>query len=190
MKFLCWRPATIAHVLTALHRRDAQPSKPVHRIMIAGGGQVGLRLARQISKEPGRFHVKVIEGDAERCVALASELPSDVLVLQGDTTDESLLGEESVEETDLFLALTDDDENNIMSCLLAKRMGASRVLALINRRSYADLMHGTQIDIALSPAQAMLGELLAFVRQGDVQAVHSLRRGVAEALEIVARGDR
>ena len=68
--------------------------------------------------------------------------------------------------------------------------GASRVLALINRRSYADLMHGTQIDIALSPAQAMLGELLAYVRQGDVQAVHSLRRGVAEALEIVARGDR
>ena len=77
-----------------------------------------------------------------------------------------------------------------MSCLLAKRMGARRVLALINRRSYADLMHGTQIDIALSPAQAMLGELLAYVRQGDVQAVHSLRRGVAEALEIVARGDR
>ena len=180
----------IAHVLTALHRRDAQPSKPVRRIMIAGGGQVGLRLARQISKEPGRFHVKIIEGDAERCVALASELPSDVLVLQGDTTDESLLGEESVEETDLFLALTDDDEDNIMSSLLAKRMGARRVLSLINRRAYADLMHGTQIDIALSPAQAMLGELLAFVRQGDVQAVHSLRRGVAEALEIVARGDR
>ncbi|HTH08805.1 MAG TPA: NAD-binding protein, partial [Acidovorax sp.] len=113
-----------------------------------------------------------------------------VLVLQGDTTDEDLLGGESVEEIDLFLALTDDDEDNIMSSLLAKRMGAKRVLALINRRSYADLMHGTQIDIALSPAQAMLGELLAYVRQGDVQAVHSLRRGVAEALEIVARGDR
>ena len=111
-------------------------------------------------------------------------------MLQGDTTDEDLLGDEGIEEVDLFLALTDDDEDNIMSCLLAKRMGASRVLALINRRSYADLMHGTQIDIALSPAQAMLGELLAYVRQGDVQAVHSLRRGVAEALEIVARGDR
>ncbi len=111
-------------------------------------------------------------------------------MLQGDTTDENLLGDESIDEIDLFLALTDDDEDNIMSCLLAKRMGARRVLALINRRSYADLMHGTQIDIALSPAQAMLGELLAYVRQGDVQAVHSLRRGVAEALEIVVRGDR
>ncbi|BEU98230.1 Trk system potassium transporter TrkA [Acidovorax sp. DW039] len=179
----------IAHVLSALHRRNAAPASPVHRIMIAGGGRVGLRLAQQLGQQ-GRFHVKVIESDPQRCVELASVLPPDVLVLQGDTTDEDLLGDEGVEEVDLFLALTDDDEDNIMSCLLAKRMGASRVLALINRRSYADLMHGTQIDIALSPAQAMLGELLAFVRQGDVQAVHSLRRGVAEALEIVVRGDR
>ncbi|AYM95021.1 Trk system potassium transporter TrkA [Acidovorax sp. 1608163] len=180
----------IAHVLSALHRRDARHAHPVRRIMIAGGGRVGLRLAQQLGQQEGRFHLKVIESDPQRCVELASVLPHDVLVLQGDTTDEDLLGDEGVEEVDLFLAVTDDDEDNIMSCLLAKRMGAQRVLALINRRSYADLMHGTQIDIALSPAQAMLGELLAFVRQGDVQAVHSLRRGVAEALEIVVRGDR
>ena len=180
----------IAHVLATLHRRDATPVRPVRRIMIAGGGRVGLHLALELGKEPGRFLVKIIEDDRARCIELASRLPSDVLVLQGDTTDENLLGDESIDEIDLFLALTDDDEDNIMSCLLAKRLGARRVLALINRRSYADLMHGTQIDIALSPAQAMLGELLAYVRQGDVQAVHSLRRGVAEALEIVVRGDR
>ena len=180
----------IAHVLATLHRSDATPVRPVRRIMIAGGGRVGLHLALELGKEPGRFLVKIIEDDSARCIELASRLPSDVLVLQGDTTDENLLGDESIDEIDLFLALTDDDEDNIMSCLLAKRLGARRVLALINRRSYADLMHGTQIDIALSPAQAMLGELLAYVRQGDVQAVHSLRRGVAEALEIVVRGDR
>lgn len=180
----------IAHVLAALHRRGAAAVQPVRRIMIAGGGRVGLRLARQLARQGGRFRVKIIEGDAQRCTELASLLPADTLVLQGDATDEDLLGDENIEEIDLFLALTDDDENNIMSCLLAKRMGARRVLSLINRRSYADLMHGTQIDIALSPAQAMLGELLAYVRRGDVQAVHSLRRGVAEALEIVARGDR
>ena len=180
----------IATVLAALHRSQAQPAHPVRRIMLAGGGRVGLRLARQLGQVAGRFHVKIIENDAQRCVELASVLPSEILVLHGDATDEDLLGDEGIEETDLFLALTDDDEDNIMSCLLAKRLGARRVLALINRRSYADLMHGTQIDIALSPAQAMLGELLAYVRQGDVQAVHSLRRGVAEALEIVARGDR
>ena len=180
----------IAHVLATLHRRDATPVRPVRRIMIAGGGRVGLHLALELGKGPGRFLVKIIEDDSARCIEQATRLPSDVLVLQGDTTDENLLGDESIDEIDLFLALTDDDEDNIMSCLLAKRLGARRVLALINRRSYADLMHGTQIDIALSPAQAMLGELLAYVRQGDVQAVHSLRRGVAEALEIVVRGDR
>ena len=177
-------------VLASLHRREGQEVRSVRRITIAGGGEVGLRLARKLGEDPGRFYVKIIEHDAARCVQLASELPSHVLVLHGEGTDERLLESESIEDVDLFLALTDDDENNIMSSLLAKRMGARRVLALINRRSYADLMHGTQIDIALSPAQAMLGELLAHVRRGDVQAVHSLRRGVAEALEIVARGDK
>jgi trk system potassium uptake protein TrkA len=180
----------IAAVLAALHRREGQPSHPVRRIMIAGGGRVGLRLAQELGQGGSRFHIKILEKDPAHCVELASVLPGEVLVLQGDPTDEDLLEQENIEEVDLFLALTEDDENNIMSSLLAKRMGARRVLALINRRSYADLMHGTQIDIALSPAQAMLGELLAYVRRGDVQAVHSLRRGVAEALEIVARGDR
>ncbi|MDH5540743.1 MAG: NAD-binding protein, partial [Rhizobacter sp.] len=84
---------------------------------------------------------------------------------------------------------TSDDEANIMASLLAKRLGARRVLALINRRAYADLVQGTQIDIAISPSQTVIGELLAYVRRGDVEAVHSLRRGASEALEIVARGD-
>jgi len=180
----------LPEILSALHRPRGQQAKPVRRIMIVGGGRVGQRLASQLAQVPGQFHIKVLEENEQRCTELAAVLPTNVLVLQGDPTDEDLLGDESVEDVDLFLALTDDDEDNIMSCLLAKRMGATRVLSLINRRTYADLMHGTQIDIALSPAQAMLGELLAYARRGDVQAVHSLRRGVAEALEIVARGDR
>ena len=180
----------LPEILAAMHRPANQPARPVRRIMMAGGGRVTHRLAAQLAQEPGRFHIKILEVNPQRCMELAASLPEDVLVLQGDATDEDLLDDESIEDVDLFLALTNDDENNIMACLLAKRLGATRVLALINRRTYADLMHGTQIDIALSPAQAMLGELLAHVRRGDVQAVHSLRRGVAEALEIVARGDR
>jgi len=180
----------IPAVLAALHQHESAARRQVERVMIAGGGRVGLRLARQLAEGGRDLQVKVVERDGERCVALASALPSKVLVLQGDATDEDLLGDEGIEHVDLFLALTSDDEDNIMSCLLAKRMGARRVLALINRRSYADLMHGTQIDIALSPAQTLLGELLAYVRRGDVPVVHSLSRGVAEALEIVARGDR
>jgi trk system potassium uptake protein TrkA len=91
---------------------------------------------------------------------------------------------------DLFIAVTNNDENNIMSCLLAKRLGARRVVALINRRSYVDLLQSGEIDIAISPAQATIGKLLAHVRRGDVVAVHSLRRGAAEALEAVVHGDR
>jgi trk system potassium uptake protein TrkA len=174
------------HVPTVLAALHTEP-QPVRRIMIAGGGRVGESVAQALARE---LPLKIIESDKQAAVQLASRLPSNVLVLQGDATDEDLLEEEHIEGVDLFLALTSDDEDNIMSCLLAKRMGATRVLALLYRRSYADLMHGTQIDIALSPSQTMLGELLAYVRRGDVEAVHSLRRGVAEALEIVVRGDQ
>lgn len=172
----------IRTVLEALRRRD----RPVKRVMIAGGGRVGLRLARELK---GEYRVKIIEHDAKRCEYLASQLPADTLILKGDSTDEELLEGENVHDMDLFLGLTNDDEDNIMACLLAKRMGAKRVLALINRKAYADLMQGSQIDIALSPAQTVIGELLAYVRRGDVEAVHSLRRGAAEALEAVVRGD-
>ena len=112
-----------------------------------------------------------------------------MLVLQGDGTDEELLSDENVRDMDMFLALTNDDENNIMSSLLAKRMGARKVIALINRGSYVNLVQAGQIDIAISPAQATIGTLLAHVRRGDCVAVHSLRRGAAEALELVAHGD-
>jgi trk system potassium uptake protein len=172
----------IRTVLGALRRRD----RAVKRVMIAGGGRVGLRLAREISDS---YQVKLIESQRERCEYLATELPNDVLVLNGDSTDEDLLADENVQDMDLFIALTSFDEDNIMACLLAKRLGAKRVLAVINRRAYADLVQGTQIDIAISPSHAVIGELLAHVRRGDVEAVHSLRRGAAEALEGIVRGD-
>jgi len=172
----------IRHVLGAIHNTD----QPVQRLMIAGGGKVGLRLARSLI---GQCDVKIIESHPKRCEYLASQLPSHILVLQGDAADEDLLEEENVGEMDLFLALTSDDEDNIMSAMLAKRLGAKRVMSLINRRAYADMMQGSTIDIAISPAQTVIGELLAHLRRGDVVAVHSLRRGAAEALEGVARGD-
>jgi trk system potassium uptake protein TrkA len=173
----------IRNVLTAMHKRD----QPVRRIMIVGGGKVGLRLARELR---GSCQIKIIERNRSRCEYLTTQLPGDMLVLQGDSTDEALLSDENVQDMDLFLALTSDDEDNIMSCLLAKRLGAHRVLSIINRRAYADLMQGTAIDIAIAPSQAVIGELLAFVRRGDVEAVHSLRRGAAEALEGIVRGDQ
>jgi trk system potassium uptake protein TrkA len=172
----------IRDVLAAVHNID----KPVQRVMIAGGGKVGLRLARSLA---GQCDVKILERDKKRCEYLASQLPSNMLILQGDGADEDLLEEENVGQMDMFLALTSDDEDNIMSAMLAKRLGAKRVMSLINRRAYADMMQGSTIDIAISPSQAVIGELLAHIRRGDVAAVHSLRRGAAEALEGIARGD-
>jgi trk system potassium uptake protein len=172
----------IREVMRELRRMD----RPVKRVMIAGGGNIGLRLARALEE---RYSVRVIEHNKRRCELLAARL-GEALVLNGDTTDEELLENENVAEMDLFVAVTNDDENNIMSSLLAKRMGARRVVSLINRRSYVDLLQSGQIDIAISPAQATIGTLLAHVRRGDVVAVHSLRRGAAEALEAVVHGDR
>ena len=172
----------IRTVLGALRQMD----RPVRRVMIAGGGKVGLRLARELKDS---HEIKLIETSRVRCDYLATQLPSTALILNGDSTDEELMEEENVHEMDLFIALTSDDEDNIMACLLAKRLGARRVITLINRRAYADLVQGTTIDIGISPSQTVIGELLAFVRRGDVEAVHSLRRGAAEALEIVAHGD-
>jgi trk system potassium uptake protein TrkA len=159
--------------------------KPVKRVMLGGGGNIGRRLAKAIES---RCEVKIIEYSKAGAERLAAELGS-TLVLQGDVTDEELLESENVGEMDVYCALTNDDENNIMSALLAKRMGARKVIALINRSSYVNLLQEGRIDIAISPAQATIGTLLARVRRGDVAAVHSLRRGAAEALELVAHGD-
>jgi len=180
----------IRMVMAELRRMD----KPVKRVMLAGGGNIGLRLARALDTGEGidwgtGFNVKLIEFNKRRCEYLSGQLGHGVLVLNGDATDEDLLTDEGVAECDLFAALTNDDENNIMSALLAKRLGARRTIALINRKSYGDLMQGGQIDIAISPSHATLSNLLRHVRRGDVVAAHSLRRGAAEALEIIAHGD-
>jgi trk system potassium uptake protein len=173
----------IRQVLGELRHGDR---KRVRRVMIAGGGNIGYRVAKAIEH---RFQVKVIEMQQERSEWLARELGSS-LVLRGDSTDERLLDEENVDDMDVFLALTNDDENNIMASLLAKRRGCWRAMALINRRSYVELLEAGAIDVALSPALISIGTLLAHVRRGDVATVHSLRRGAAEAIELVAHGDR
>lgn len=178
--------AASEHLREVTHELRRMVDRPVKRVMIAGGGNIGLRLAEAISET---ITPKIIDGNPKRCEELARLLNGRALVLQGDATDEDLLEDEGVGQADLFLALTNDDENNIMSALLAKRLGARRVVALINRRAYADLVEGGQIDIALTPSHITLGSLLRHLRRGDVTSVHSLRRGAAEALELVAHGD-
>ncbi|MET0066857.1 MAG: Trk system potassium transporter TrkA [Candidatus Thiodiazotropha sp.] len=160
--------------------------KPYKRLIIAGGGNIGRRLATSLES---KYRVKLIERSQERAREIAERLDMSI-VLHGDAADEDLLLEENIENTDVFCAVTNDDEANILSAMLAKRLGAARVMALINRPAYVDLVQSGPIDIAISPQQATIGTLLRHVRRGDVVQVHSLRRGAAEAIEAVAHGDR
>lgn len=163
------------------------------RIMIVGGGSLGLQLAKALdsieTSSGDAYNVKIIEPDAAKCQYLSQNLSSSVLVLRGSMTDESLFINEGIANTDLFISVSNDDEDNIMSCLLAKKLGAHRAIALINRTDYIDLAEGTTIDIAFSPTEATLSDLLRHIRQGDVLSAHTLRRGGAEVMEIVAHGN-
>ncbi|MFO7594075.1 MAG: Trk system potassium transporter TrkA [Pseudomonadota bacterium] len=171
----------IRAVMSELRKLD----KPVKRVIIAGGGNIGKRLAKALEQQ---FQVKLIDHNAQRTVTISEELDK-TIVLHGDAADEELLLEENIEDTDVFCALTNDDEANILSSMLAKRLGAKKVMSLINRAAYVDLVQSGDIDIAISPPQATIGSLLAHVRRGDVVMVHSLRRGAAEAIEAIAHGD-
>ncbi|PID60056.1 MAG: Trk system potassium transporter TrkA [Gammaproteobacteria bacterium] len=156
-----------------------------NHVMIAGGGNIGLLVARALE----RFHsVKVIESQEERAQFIASKLRS-AMVFHGDVANQELLIRENIQEMDVFCALTNDDEANILSAMLAKSMGAKMIMSLINRPAYVDLVERDIIDVAVSPQQITIGRLLTSIRRGDVVAVHSLRRGVAEALEGVVHGD-
>lgn len=158
--------------------------EPVRRVVIAGGGNIGVRLALALEQTN---QVKIIERDTQRARQISERL-NRAIVLVGDAADEELLLEENVDNVDVFCALTNSEEANILSSMLAKRLGAHKVMALINRASYVDLVEAGSIDIAISPQQVTIGSLLAHVRRGDVAKVHSLRRGAAEAIEAIAHG--
>lgn len=171
----------IRPIMSELRRLD----RPYKRILIAGGGNIGYNLAQKMEKD---YSIKLIEFNPERAVFLSQNL-SRTIVQPGSASDRKLLMEENIEDIDVFLAVTNSDEANIMSSMLAKRLGAHKVLTLISNPAYVDLVQGGEIDIAISPQQATIGTLLSHVRRGDIVNVHSLRRGAAEAIEVIARGD-
>ncbi|GAM71035.1 trk system potassium uptake protein trkA [Vibrio ishigakensis] len=172
----------IRSVMSELQRLEKQYRK----IMIVGGGNIGASLAKRLERN---YAVKLIEKDLERATFLSEELEN-TMVLCGDAADRELLYEENIEEMDAYIALTNEDETNIMSAMLAKSLNARKVMVLIQRGAYVDLVQGGDIDVAISPQQATISELLTHVRRGDIVNVSSLRRGAAEAIEVVARGDQ
>ena len=170
-----------AKVMAQFHYREVM----CRRIMIAGGGNIGLLLASRLEKN---YDVKLVEMNAARSEELSARL-KDTQVHTADAADLDLMKKEYIEAMDVYCALTNDDEANILSAMLAKKKGAGKVMSLINRPAYVDLIEDGMIDVAISPQQITIGALLTLTRQGDVVAVHSLRRGEAEALEGVAKGD-
>lgn len=173
----------IRAVMRELRRLD----KKVKRLILAGGGNIGTRLAKALENQ---LQVKIIERNPIVARRVSEELAR-TIVLQGDAADEDLLLEENIENTDVFCSVTNDDEANILSAMLAKRLGARKVMSLINRPSYVDLVEASgAVDVAISPQQATIGSLLTHIRRGDVVRVHSLRRGAAEAIEAIAHGNR
>ncbi len=171
----------IRTVMSELRKLEAR----VRRIVIAGAGHIGVRLAQALE---GKLQVKLIERDKQRA-RRAAEVLREAIVLNGDAADEELLIEENVDGADVFVSVTNAEEANILSAMLAKRIGCRKVMALINRPAYAELMESDRVDIAISPQTITIGSLLAHVRRGDVVKVHSLRRGAAEAIEAIAHGD-
>ena len=171
--------------IRAVMKEMRKEEKPARRVVIAGGGNIGLRLASELED---KNQVKLIERDVKRARRVSEQLRR-TTVLHGDAADEELLLEENIDSVDVFAALTNSEEANILSAMLAKRLGAHKVMALINKPSYAELIESGSIDVAISPQTVTIGSLLAHVRRGDVVRVHSLRRGAAEALEVVVHGD-
>lgn len=157
-----------------------------NKVILAGAGNIGLQLAQSL--ECSGYQVKLIERDPDRARLVSEKLDSS-MVLQGDAADEELLRQENIDSMELFCSLTNADEANILSAMLAKRLGARRTMAIVNRPAYVDLIESDVLDIAISPRMSTISALLSRVRRGDVVAAHSLRRGVAEAIEAVAHGD-
>ena len=172
--------------IRAVTKELREIERPYKRVIIAGGGNIGRRLAEVLREN---FRVRLIERNPALANQLAEELPSDVLVFEGNAADARFLDEIVTETGDVFCAVTNDDQANIVAGMLAKRQGVRQVISLINRPSYVDLVQSGMIDVAVSPQLVTVAAVLARVREGGTTLVHRLRRGAAEAIESVVHGD-
>jgi trk system potassium uptake protein TrkA len=151
------------------------------RIVVFGGGNIGLCLAQEIEALPSGVTCKMIEQDRGKAEEAARSLTS--IVLHGDVLDSAILAEANVGTAETVVAVTNDDETNILSALLAKRMGCGRVMALVNKSDYSTLMSELGIDVVIDPRAITVSKILHHVRRGRIHSVHSLREGFGELIE-------
>ncbi|KJR99346.1 MAG: potassium transporter TrkA [Peptococcaceae bacterium BRH_c4a] len=170
--------------INKIYAKFKRKRQRVHNVMIMGGGRIGLYLSEKLSKRG--MKVKIIEQNMERCQELANRL-SDVLILKGDGTDVDLLRREGIHEIDAFVAVTGFDEENLLMALLAKQLGAKRVVAKVSRPSYAPLVERLGVDAAISPRLITIGEIMRFIRGGRLLSLVLLLNEQAEVLEIIVQ---
>ncbi len=167
-----------------LLKRAGILSDPIRKVMIVGGGNVGSLLARALDNK--KYHTRLLDHDAERCDFLSEKLDR-VIVLHGDGTDQDLLKEENVGDLDMVISVTGDEEMNILSCLLAKNLGARKTITRINNFAYIPLIQPIGIDHLVCPRLSAINSILHFVRQGKVISAVSIKGEEAEALEAIAQ---
>ncbi len=167
-----------------LLKRAGILSDPIKKVMIVGGGNVGSLLAQALDNK--KYHTRLIDNDPDRCAALSETLDR-VIVLNGDGTDQDLLNEENVGDLDMVIAVTGDEEMNILSCLLAKNLGARKTITRINKFAYIPLIEPIGIDHLVCPRLSAINSILHFVRQGKVISAVSIKGEEAEALEAIAQ---
>ncbi|MCZ7656926.1 MAG: Trk system potassium transporter TrkA [Xanthobacteraceae bacterium] len=155
---------------------------PAQRIVVAGGGNIGLYVTRELEKRNARARVKLIEADRTRAIAIADQVERSV-VLNGSALDRDILEEADVQAADTMVSLTNDDQVNVLSCVMAKRLGAKRNLALLNNVDYLPFARGLGIDAYVNPRQITVSRVLQHVRRGRVRGVHALMDGAAEVIE-------
>jgi trk system potassium uptake protein TrkA len=168
----------VSRALAAFGREDQE----ARRLVVLGGGNIGLFLAQRLEAEHPNASVKVVEISKERAEFVAKSLTRTV-VLNGDVLDPEILHEASVATAETVVALTNDDESNILAALLAKRYGARRVMTLINKNTYNALTGPLGIDVVISPRSITVSNILQHVRRGRIHAVHSLHEGFGELIE-------
>jgi len=154
-------------------------AKPAKKIMIVGGGRIGYYIASMME---AKADIKVIERDPERCKFLSKSLGK-AIILQGDGSDESLLMEENISGMDAFVTVSNNEELNIMSSLLAKRLGAKKTITIVNRTDYLSLAEGLGLQTVLSPRIITASSILKYVRRGDILSLTSVAEGGAEIIE-------
>ena len=177
MKFTFLAAETdIDGVVQEMRLQDASSS----RIMIVGGGKIGFALAKGLEEE---YKIKIIDPDKDRCELLSRQL-NRTIVLNGAGSDEELLKSENIENIDIFCALTNDDETNIMSAFLAKKLGAKKTIIIVNNYTYINILPKNFVDIALSPQRLTVSMVLQHLAKGDVpqEVIFKMQSG-AEAIE-------